>query len=195
MHSQLLDKPVQEKSWLLRNADHHNNAQWVQGLLKSRFCSFYWVPLFSNFVNVFFLYYGEWMHSQLLSKPVQENHDHLGMLIITTMHSEYRGYQNQDFVLFSNFATFFTHYCNPDIGSGCTHSFLTNLCKKNLLSLQNLVTTTCDIEIDRLFVSHGLSRHYYWITVSFTSELAQACFSRALKLGSNGQRIVDSFYL
>ena len=132
------------------------------------------------------------MHSQLLSKPVQENHDHLGMLIITTMHSEYRGYQNQDFVLFSNFVTgfFFLNF-----GSGCTHCFLTNLCKKNLLSLQNLVTTTCDIEIDRLFVSHGLSRHYYWITVSFTSELAQACFSRALKLGSNGQRIVDSFYL
>ena len=67
--------------------------------------------------------------------------------------------------------------------------------KSTISTKRSYVITTCDIEKDRLFVSHGLSRHYYWITVSFTSELAQACFSRALKLGSNGQRIVDSFYL
>ena len=38
----------------------------------------------------------------------KKNHDYLGMPIITIMHSGYRGYQNQDFVLFSNFVMVFS---------------------------------------------------------------------------------------
>ena len=67
MHSQLLDQPVQEKSRLIRNAEHHNNTVGI-GVTK--------YIVFSGVVKMYWFFFPndlEWMYSQLPDKPLQES--------------------------------------------------------------------------------------------------------------------------